>query len=137
MGVADEHRDNRNLWIVIDEMDEVAFPQGELRKFLHYLFKAADDTPWLRFVLLGYSGDPAAGQGLGEREELDPPTGDEVWAYVVRRAVSLGNDEPSPYARVAINDLVAGLGDPQVADFIERLVKLIQRLNQRLAQAQN
>ena len=59
LGIMDRSRKNRMVWLVLDELDEVAIPaQGQVRKLLDLIYSRASTTPWLRFVLLGLEAVP-------------------------------------------------------------------------------
>jgi hypothetical protein len=76
LAAMDQSRKNRTVWLVLDELDEVALPdQGQVRKLLDLIYSRATTTPWLRFVLIGVDAVPIAGTvPLTERDFPGPIT---------------------------------------------------------------
>lgn len=113
LSVMDQNRKGRMVWLVIDELDEVGFPdQGQVRKLLDLLYSRAETTPWLRFVLLGLEAVPVPGTAAFTERDFPGPTTEaalatDVGDYLVRSLESKGVPVPESAARVMAVAIVA------------------------------
>lgn len=136
--VLDAARNDRMIWLVLDELNDVVLPdQGQVRKLLDLLYARADAAPWLRILLLGLEAVPVPGVNPLTFQDLlgngVQALADDVADYMVRRlssnAISLPLDYVQGQARNeierAIAQLPGGINSPQllrtVADGIIRL----------------
>jgi Trypsin-like peptidase domain len=105
LNVLDQARKGRMIWVVLDELDQVALPdQGQVRKLLDLLYDRADKTPWMRFVLLGLEVVPVPSAApLTERDSAGPASeaslATDVGDYLMRRLDGRGTPAPEAFVR--------------------------------------
>jgi hypothetical protein len=120
LNLMDQSRQDRMVWIVIDELDDVVLPdQGEVRKLLDLLYARAPQNPWIRFVLLGLEGIPVPDLvSATERDFPTPPTAEEltkdVYDYMLRRL------ESQRTADKLVTDLLRTTVDASVKDWLAK-----------------
>lgn len=120
LNVLDKARQDRMVWLVLDELDVAVLPdQGQLRKLLDLLYARVDTAPWLRIALLGIQGVPVPGtMPLTERDILGDGTegalAADVADYMMRRLAAKSIVLPEDYVRgQALNEIqrsIAQLG---------------------------
>lgn len=92
----DRARGDRMIWLVLDELDDAALPdQGQVRKLLDLIYTRAQNTPWLRIVLLGLDAAPVPNTAtrttqdfVGYQQEL--ALANDVIEYLVHRLGAKG-----------------------------------------------
>ena len=94
LNVIDQARKGRMVWLVLDDLDRVVLPdQGQIRKLLDLLYARAEQTPWLRFVLLGLEAVPVPGTAQLTERDFPGPASEadltqDVTEYLARRLES-------------------------------------------------
>ena len=134
LNVIDQARKGRTVWIVLDDLDRVVLPdQGQIRKLLDLLYARVEQTPWLRFVLIGLEAVPVPGTAqFTERDstgtESQADLAVSVTEYFVRRLESWG--VPVDRATIAASaalvvKLAAGPNNPNISDDPAMLRRLV------------
>lgn len=136
LAAMDRARNDRTVWLVLDELDEVTLPDSQTRLLLDNIYDRAGETPWLRILLLGFKGtlSEAARQATqSDRLFLSSETSviDDLLDYLQRRLGKEFDQEERHTQASLLGALLSLCGDIGQEDYLRRVARIIIEFERR------